>query len=84
VTFMDKGKLVMQKSMLAIEDDYIELHAVGEAVAKAQAIPHVGARSILGGKAIIYEGISRDLLEPLGELRTPSVSDLFVAKVGGE
>lgn len=84
VTFMDKGKLVLQKSMLAIEDDYVELHAVGDAVAKAQAIPHVGARSILGGKAIIYEGISRDILEPLGELRTPSVSDLFVAKVGGE
>jgi ABC-2 type transport system ATP-binding protein len=84
VTFMDKGKLVMQKSMLAIEDDYIELHVVGDAVAKAQAIPHVGARSILGGKAIIYEGISRDILEPLGNLRTPSVSDLFVAKVGGE
>lgn len=84
VTFMDKGKLVLQKSMLAIEDDYIELHAVGDAVATAQEIPHVGARSILGGKAIIYEGISRDILEPLGELRTPSVSDLFVAKVGGE
>jgi ABC-2 type transport system ATP-binding protein len=84
VTFMDKGKLVLQKSMLAIEDDYIELHAVGDAVAKAQAIPYVGARSILGGKAIIYEGISRDILEPLGDLRTPSVSDLFVAKVGGE
>jgi ABC-2 type transport system ATP-binding protein len=84
VTFMDKGKLVMQKSMLAIEDDYVELHAVGDAVAKAQAIPHVGVRSILGGKAIIYEGISRDILEPLGSLRTPSVSDLFVAKVGGE
>jgi ABC-2 type transport system ATP-binding protein len=44
----------------------------------------VGVRSILGGKAIIYEGISRDILEPLGDLRTPSVSDLFVAKVGGE
>jgi ABC-2 type transport system ATP-binding protein len=84
VTFMDKGKLVLQKSMLDIEDDYVELHVVGDAVAKAQNIPHVGTRSILGGKAIIYEGIERELLEPLGELRTPSVSDLFVAKVGGE
>jgi len=83
VTFMDKGQLVLQKSMLAIEDEYVELHAVGDAVAKAEAIPHVGTRSILGGKALIYEGIERELLEPLGTLRTPSVSDLFVAKVGG-
>jgi len=83
VTFMDRGKLVLQKSMLSIEDEFIELHAVGDAVAKAEGIPHVGTRSILGGKAIIYEGIERELLEPLGTLRTPSVSDLFVAKVGG-
>lgn len=83
VTFMDKGKLVLQKSMLDIEEDYVELHAVGDAVAKAQEIPHVGTRSILGGKAIIYEGVKREVLQSLGELRTPSVSDLFVAKVGG-
>ena len=84
VAFMDKGKIVLHKSMLAIEDDYIELHVVGDAVARAQAIPHIGSRTILGGKAMIYEGISRDILESLGELHTPSVSDLFVAKVGGE
>ena len=83
VTFMDRGKLVLQSSMLAIDEEYVELHAVGEAVAKAEGIPHVGTRSILGGKALIYEGIERELLAPLGELHTPSISDLFVAKVGG-
>lgn len=84
VTFMDKGQLVLQKSMLSIEDEFVELHAVGDDVERAEAIPHVGTRSILGGKAIIYEGVEAELLRPLGELRTPSVSDLFVAKVGGE
>ena len=83
VTFMDKGKLVLQKSMLSIEDEFIELHAVGSAVEEAQRIPHVGTRSILGGRAIIYEGTPREQLESLGELRKPSLSDLFVAKVGG-
>lgn len=84
VTFMNHGQLVLQKPMSSIEEEFIEVHAVGEAVARAAAIPHVGKRSILGGKAYIYEGIERDLLAPLGELRTPSVSDLFIAKVGGE
>ncbi len=83
VTFMDRGKLVLQKSMLAIDDEFVELHAVGDAVAKAEGIPHVGTRSILGGKALIYEGVERELLAPLGQLHTPSISDLFVAKVGG-
>lgn len=83
VSFMDKGKLVLQKSMLSIEDEFIELHAVGSAMEEAQRLPHVGTRSILGGKAIIYEGTPREQLESLGELRTPSLSDLFVAKIGG-
>ena len=83
VMFMNHGRLVLQKHMSMIDEEFVELHAVGEAAARAQEIPHIGKRSILGGKAFIYEGIDRDVLAPLGELRTPSVSDLFVAKVGG-
>ena len=83
VMFMNHGQLVLQKHMSMIDEEFVELHAVGEAAARAQEIPHIGKRSILGGKAFIYEGIDRDVLAPLGELRTPSVSDLFVAKVGG-
>ena len=83
VVFMNHGKVVMNKALSEIEEDYLELHAVGEAAAKARAIPHIGTRNILGGQAIIYEHTDRTLLSPLGELRTPSVSNLFVAKVAG-
>ena len=84
VMFMNHGQVVLHKSMSAIEQEFVELHAVGEAVARAESIPHVGKRTILGGKALIYEGIAAESLAPLGEIHTPSVSDLFVAKVGGE
>jgi len=84
VAFLNRGKLILNSSMQGIEDRYVELHAVGEALAKAEEIPHLGTRSILGGKALIYEDIATDLLSPLGELHTPSVSDLFVAKVTGD
>lgn len=83
IMFMDRGALVLHKSLGAIEEEFVELHAVGEAAARAESIPHVGVRSIPGGRAIIYEGIPRESLAPLGELRTPSIADLFVAKVGG-
>lgn len=83
VMFMDRGKIVLNKSMTAIEEEFVELHVVGDAVERAESIPHVGVRTILGGKAIIYEGIDARSLAPLGDIRSPSVSDLFVAKVGG-
>ncbi len=82
VSFMHHGKMVLQKAMSSLEEEFVELHAVGDTVARAEAIPHIGKRSILGGKAYIYEGIHREMLAELGELRTPSVSDLFIAKVG--
>lgn len=84
VMFLNRGKLVLSKSMEAIEEQFVQLYAVGDAVQKAQGIPHLGSHSILGGKAVIYEGIDRESLAPLGDLRTPSVSDLFVAMMGGE
>jgi len=83
VVFMDRGQLIMHKPMSSFDEEFAELHVVGEATARAEAIPHIGARTILGGKAIIYEGVDRSLLESLGEVRTPSVSDLFVAKIEG-
>ncbi len=84
VMFLNRGKKILQRSMLEIEEQFVQLNAVGDSAAKAQGIPHLGSQSILGGKAIIYEGIERESLAPLGELRTPSVADLFVAMMGGD
>jgi ABC-2 type transport system ATP-binding protein len=83
VLFMDHGRLVLHTPMAELEQRYTELHAVGEQVTAAQAIAHVGQRSILGGKAFIYDGVERAQLQALGECRTPSLADLFVATVEG-
>jgi ABC-2 type transport system ATP-binding protein len=83
VVFVNHGRLVLTEATARLEERFVELHAVGEAVARAEAIPHVGKRSILGGKAFIYEDVDRSLIAPLGECRTPAVADLFMAKVGG-
>ncbi|MFV0277979.1 MAG: ABC transporter ATP-binding protein [Parahaliea sp.] len=83
VAFMHRGRLVLQEDMASLEARYLELHAVGEKVARAEAIPHVGSRPILGGRALIYENVDRALLASLGEVRSPRLSDLFVASIGG-
>lgn len=83
VMFMHHGRIVLHESMMDMEERFLELHALGESVNAAAEIPHIGTRSILGGKAFIFEGVDRSQLAGLGDLRTPSVSDLFMAKVGG-
>ena len=84
VMFLNRGKLILSNSMEEIETQFVQLDAVGESAVKAQGIPHLGSHSILGGKSVIYQDVDRESLAPLGELRTPSVSDLFVAMMGGD
>ncbi|MFT4768914.1 MAG: ABC-2 type transport system ATP-binding protein [Glaciecola sp.] len=83
VMFMHHGKLILHESIMDIEERFHEVHALGDAVNRAEQLPYIGKRNILGGKAYIFEGLGSQELAGLGEIRTPSVSDLFVAKVGG-
>lgn len=83
VMFMHRGKLILHESLMDLEDRFHEVHVLGDAVQRADEMPYIGRRNILGGKAYIFEGMAQSDLSSLGDLRTPSVSDLFVAKVEG-
>jgi ABC-2 type transport system ATP-binding protein len=84
VMFIDKGRKVLHESMDSMASQYFEVQVVGDAVQRAEALGPIGQRAILGGKACIFEGVDPEQLLELGELRTPSVADLFVAKVAGD
>ncbi|MEM0954330.1 MAG: ABC transporter ATP-binding protein [Pseudomonadota bacterium] len=80
--FMRSGRVVLHESMESLAARFCELHVVGAAVEQAQQLKPISERSILGGKAMIFEDADREVLESFGELHTPSVSDLFIAKMG--
>ena len=83
--FMRAGRVVMHESMDSLAQRYTEVHVVGDAVQQAVSLQPLGERAILGGKALIFEDADRLQLEALGQLLTPSLADLFVAKMlGGE
>jgi ABC-2 type transport system ATP-binding protein len=79
--FMRSGKVVLHESMESLSQRYYEVHAVGAAVQAAQALDPISERAILGGKAFIFEDADRASLQALGDVQTPSISDLFVAKM---
>jgi ABC-2 type transport system ATP-binding protein len=82
VMFMRTGKIVLHESMESISERYRELHVVGQAVAEGRALAPIHERTILGGRAMIFEDAEMMGLQTLGELHTPSISDLFIAKMG--
>jgi len=83
VMFINDGCIVLDTSMESLPEQYVELMASGDAVARARELQPIFERDVFGKTVFTYEGVSRDTLSDYGELRTPDVADLFVAKVKG-
>ena len=64
-----------------LSDTYVELKASGENAQKARGLRPIAESEMFGKSVMLFEGVSREHLEGLGELRIPSVADLFVAKI---
>lgn len=83
VMFVERGRLILVEEMSALEERYKEVLASREHVAAARKLGALSERQTLGQTLFLYEGRSRAELEPLGEVRTPKLADLFIAKVEG-
>lgn len=81
--FIDRGKIVLQSSMEAVASDYVEVMVTPEQAHAAREYTPIYERQVFGKSVFLFKGVESQRLRPLGELRTPSVADLFVAKVKG-
>jgi ABC-2 type transport system ATP-binding protein len=84
VMFIHRGRIVFSRSMDEVESRYVELVANPERVAAARELKPMHERQSLGRSIMLFEGIDRTRLQELGEARTPSIADLFVAVVGSQ
>jgi ABC-2 type transport system ATP-binding protein len=83
VMFINEGRIVLDASIESLPERYVELLASGEAVERARQMRPIFEREVFGKKVLTFEDVKRADLESLGELRTPDIADLFVAKVKG-
>ena len=86
VMFMDRGRIVFGCSMEDFESRYVEVMVKPEQVAAARALKPFHERQALGRSVLLFDlkpdSADRRQLSGLGEVRTPSIADLFVAVVG--
>ena len=81
IMFINDGKILLDASMDSLSDTYIELMTSGENAQKARGLRPMAESEMFGKSVMLFEGVAREHLEGLGELRIPSVADLFVAKI---
>jgi ABC-2 type transport system ATP-binding protein len=82
VMFIDRGRIVFACSMEDVESRYAEVAVKPEQISAARALKPMQERQVLGRSVLLFDRADRQQLAALGEVRTPSIADLFVAVVG--
>ena len=83
VVFIDRGRIVLVSSMEEIESRFTELLVSPANLEAARSLKPIHERQALGRSVLLFDRVDRTRLAALGEVRTPSIADLFVAVVGG-
>ena len=81
--FIRDGRIVLASTMEEVGERYIEVMVGPQHVNPARALQPISERSVFGKSVMLFDGVARSQLAALGELRTPSLADLFVATMKG-
>jgi len=83
IMFIDDGRILLDAGMDTLQETYVELMTSGDSATTARGLGPLSEREVFGKSVFLFEGVDRARLKDLGEIHTPSVADLFVAKVKG-
>jgi ABC-2 type transport system ATP-binding protein len=82
LTFINQGRIVLNCSMEQFEERFAEVVVRPEQINTARALKPIHERQLLGRSILLFDRVDRQQLASLGEVRTPSIADLFVAVMG--
>jgi ABC-2 type transport system ATP-binding protein len=83
IIFIDKGRIVLDTSLDEVATRFVAVTVSPDKIEAGRAQKPFYERHILGKSVLYFENPSLDSVAALGERHTPSVSDLFVAKLSG-
>ena len=81
--FIREGKIVLTSTMDEVGVRFVEVMVSAENADQARALKPIDERQVLGKAVMLFDGVSRESLDALGEARTPGIADIFVATMKG-
>ena len=80
--FLDRGRIVLECDMETYESRYFEVMVRPDRIEAARGLGPIHERQAFGRDILLFDRGEREQLEALGEVRRPSIAELFVALVG--
>ena len=84
IMFINHGRIVFACSMEEFESRYLQVMVHPEHVTAARARQPIHERQVFGRSILLFDHADRQQLAALGDVRTPSIADLFVAVMGNQ
>jgi ABC-2 type transport system ATP-binding protein len=87
--FIDRGRIVLECSMEEFDSRYLEVMVNPGQLAAARMLKPMHERPVFGRSVLLFDHADRQQLAALGEVRRPSIADVFVAvmshsEIGGQ
>jgi ABC-2 type transport system ATP-binding protein len=82
LVLIDRGRIVLDASMEELAARYLEVMVRPELLEAARALRPLHERQVIGRSILLFDQVDHESLVGLGEVRTPSIADLFVALIG--
>jgi ABC-2 type transport system ATP-binding protein len=77
--FVNHGRIVLECSMEDFESRYVEVMVHPDHLVGARSLKPMNERQLFGRSIMLFDNVDRGQLAALGEVRTPTIADLFVA-----
>jgi ABC-2 type transport system ATP-binding protein len=82
--FIDRGRIALECSMDEFDSRYTEVMVSPPEIEAARALKPIHERPMFGRSVMLFENADRSQIAALGEMRRPSIADLFIAVMGGQ
>jgi ABC-2 type transport system ATP-binding protein len=83
VVFIQHGRIALASPVDSLAERFVQLTTTADRAAEARKLAPFHEREVFGRFALMFEGADAEALRAYGEIGTPSIADLFVAKMQG-
>jgi ABC-2 type transport system ATP-binding protein len=84
VMFINRGRIVLNCSMEEFESRFLEVTVHPDQVAAARALKPFHERQVFARSVLLFDRVDHNQLAALGDVRTPTIADLFIAVIGNQ
>ena len=81
VLLVDRGRIALDTAVDELPQRFVQLNVAAGKGEAARALHPFYTREVLGRPVMLFENAPREALAGLGELSTPRIADLFIAKL---